>query len=109
MPQVICAFFSAEARQEQAECSVDSRNGSRFDATQKLLEFAICHLDRVEVRGVFRQIPKRCPSLFDNLAHAGTGVGSAIVDDDDVTALQRWTKTLLQIGQKHLCCHGSLE
>jgi hypothetical protein len=67
MPQVICAFFSAEARQEQADYSVDSRNGSRFDATQKLLEFAICHLDRVEVRGVFRQVPKRCPSMRASL------------------------------------------
>jgi hypothetical protein len=28
-------------------------------------------------------------------------VGPAIVDDD-VTALQCWTQTLLQIGQKHL-------
>jgi len=109
MPQVIRAFLSTEARQERADCSVDTHNGSRFDATQELLEFAVCHLDWVEVRGVFRQVPEGRAGLFDDLANAGAHVGPAIVDDDDVTAPQCWTQTLLQIGQKHLCRHGSFE
>src|ERR1700730_9538090 len=109
MPQVIRAFLSTEARQERADCPVHTHNGSGFGATQELLEFAVCHLDRVEVRGVFRQVPKRCSSLFDNLLNAGTGVDPAIVDDNDVTTLQCWTQTLLQISQKHLCRHSSFE
>ena len=32
MPQVICAFLNTEARQERADRSVDTHNGSRFGA-----------------------------------------------------------------------------
>ena len=109
MPKVIRAFLSTEAGQERADCSTDTHNGSRFGATQELLELAVGHLDWVEIRGIFRQVPERRADLFDDLANAGTHVGPAIVDDDDVTALQRWTQTLLQIGHKHLCRHGSFE
>jgi hypothetical protein len=33
----------------------------------------------------------------------------AIVNHDDVAALECWTQTLLQIGKKHFSGHGSLE
>src|SRR3974390_617281 len=109
MSQVIRAFLSTEAGQERANCSPDLHNGSRSGATKEFLEFAVSHLDRVEVRGIFRQVPKRRSSLFDDIANAGTDVHSAVVDDDDVTAPQSWAQTLLQIGQKHLSSHGSLK
>jgi len=82
MPQVIRAFLSTEARQERANCSPDLHNGSRFGVTKEFLEFAVSHLDRVEVGGIFRQVPKRRSSLFDDLANAGTDVYPAVVDDD---------------------------
>jgi hypothetical protein len=109
MAEVIRAFLSTEARQERANCSPDLHNCSRLSATKEFLEFAANHLDRVEVGGIFRQVPKRRSSLFDDLANAGTGVRPAVVDDDDVTASQCWAQTLLQIGQKHLSGHGSLK
>ena len=109
MAEVIRAFLSTEARQERANCSPDLHNCSRLSATKEFLEFAVNHLDRVEVGGIFRQVPKRRSSLFDDLANAGTGVRPAVVDDDDVTASQCWAQTLLQIGQKHLSGHGSLK
>jgi hypothetical protein len=109
MPQVIRAFWSADAWQERANCSVDRHNGSRFGASQEFLEFAVSHLDWVEVRGIFRQVPEGRSSLFDDLANAGIGMGPAIVNDDDVTSLKGWTQTLLQIGQKHLSVHGSFK
>ena len=82
MPQVIRAFLSTEARQERANCSPDLHKGSRFGATKEFLEFTVSHLDRVEVEGIFRQVPKRRSSLFDDLANAGTDVYPAVVDDD---------------------------
>jgi hypothetical protein len=107
MPQVIRAFLSTEARQERANCSVDLRNGSRFGAAQTFFEFAVSHLNRVEVRRIFRQVPERRARLFDDLANTRTQMDPTIVDDDNVTAPQCWTQTLLQIGQKHLCGHCS--
>src|SRR2546423_13668791 len=109
MPQVIRAFLSTEARQERANCSVDLRNGSRFGAAQTFFEFAVSHLNRVEVRRIFRQVPERRARRFDDLANARTQMDPTIVDDDNVTAPQCWTQTLLQIGQKHLCGHCSLK
>src|SRR5438128_2128610 len=104
MPQVVRAFLSTDGWQERANCSVDLRKGSRFGATQKFLEFAVSHLNRVEVRRIFRQVAKRGSYLFNYLSDAGTGVRPAIVDDHDVPALQCWT--LLQISQKHLSGHS---
>src|SRR5437868_10884104 len=109
MPQVIRAFLSTEPRQERANCSVDLRNGSRFGAAQTFFEFAVSHLNRVEVRRIFRQVPERRARRFDDLANARTQMDPTIVDDDNVTAPQCWTQTLLQIGQKHLCGHCSLK
>src|SRR5262245_58162611 len=96
MPQEICALLRTEVRQEGANCSVNLRNGSRFSRAQELLEFAVSQFDRVEVRGIFRQVPKRRSSLFDQLANARTGMGSAIVDNDDVTALEG-SRTMLVV------------
>src|SRR5437868_15512732 len=76
MPQVIRAFLSTEPRQERANCSVDLRNGSRFGAAQTFFEFAVSHLNRVEVRRIFRQVPERRARLFDDFANAVTAVSS---------------------------------
>jgi len=109
MSQVVRAFLSTETWQERANCPPDLHNGSRSGTTKEFLEFAVGHLDRVEVGGIFRQVPKRRSSLFNDLANPGTDVHSAVVDDDDVTAPQCWAQTLLQIGQKYLSGHGSLK
>src|SRR5205085_5133693 len=87
MPQVIRAFLSTEARQKRANCSVDLRNGSRFGAAQTFFEFAVSHLNRVEVRRIFRQVPERRARLFDDLANARTQMDPTIVNDDNVTAV----------------------
>jgi hypothetical protein len=109
MSQVIGAFLSTEGRQERSNGSVNLCNGSRFGAPEELLEFAVSHLDRVEVRRVFRQVSQCRSTPFDDLANARTHVRPAIVNHDRVTAAQRWTQTLLQIGKKHFSGHGSLK
>ena len=109
MSQVIGAFLSTEAGQERSNCSVNLCNGSRFGAPEEFLEFAVSHLDRVEIRRIFRQISQRRPSVFDDPANTRAHVYPAIVNHDDVTALECWTQTLLQIGKKHFSGHGPLK
>lgn len=109
MSQVIGAFLSTECRQEGPDCSANLCNRSRCGAPEEFLEFAVSHLDRVEVRRIFRQISQHRSSVFDDLANTRAHVHPAIVNHDDVTPLECWTQTLLQIGEKHFSGHGSLK
>src|SRR3954464_11127611 len=105
MPQVIRAFLSTEARQERANCSVDLPNGSRFGAAQTFFEFAVSHLNRVEVRRIFRWLAERRARLFDDLANTRTQMDPTIVDDGNGTAPQCWTQTLRPRGRKQPGVH----
>src|SRR6266478_1680741 len=109
MPEVIGAFSSTELRYERANCPVETWNGSLGGLAQESFEFAVRHLDRVEVRRVLRQITQCRLRFLDRLSDAGHLVGRKVVYHDDVVSLERGNQALLDIGQEHLSVHGSLE
>ena len=67
MPEVVGAFPSAELRYERANSPVESWNRSRGSLAQEFLEFAVGHLDRVEVRRVLGRKRSVAPRFLDRL------------------------------------------
>src|SRR5215831_3443576 len=109
MPEVVGTFARAETWDEGANSSTQRWDGPGGDLAQEGFEFAVGHLDRVEVGGILGQIAKGCARGFDGLAHASDFVSSKIIDHHDVVSLQRWREALFDIGHKHLSGHRSIE
>jgi len=76
MPEIVGTFVRAEMRDEGANGSMQSWDGSGGDLAQESLEFAEGHLDRIKVGGILRQIAKGRSRGLDSLANAGDFVGS---------------------------------
>ena len=66
-------------------------------------------LDRIEVRGVWRQIPKAGTGCADQLSDGIGFVGTEIVHDDDVARLKHRHELLFDIGSEALPVDRSVE
>src|ERR1700756_4352695 len=108
MPEVVGAFLSTEPWHERANCSVEPWNGARSNLAQQGFEFAVGHLDGIEIGRVLWQVANCRPRLLDRLADAGHLVGSVIVHHDDVVAPERRNQALFDIGPEHLSRHRSV-
>src|SRR5258708_1732536 len=58
------------------------------------------HLDWIEVRGILRQIAQACADCLDGVFDAKNFVGGKVVHHHNVSALERRSQTLLEVGQK---------
>jgi hypothetical protein len=76
---------------------------------QQGLEFAECHFDGIQVGRVRRQIQERRTYRFNRLLNASDFMHREIVHDNDIAALERWSKTLLYIGKKHRPIHRAVK
>src|SRR6266700_2955369 len=106
MPEVVGAFSRTELGYERANCSVETRNGPLSGFAQESLEFAVGHLDGVEVGRVFGQVAECRSRFLDCLTDTRHFVGRKVVYHDDVVALERGSQALLDIGQEHLSGHS---
>ena len=70
----------------------------RFCAAHPVLDLGEGLLDRIEIGGVRRQIPKSGAGGLDDAAERGRLVAAEIVHDDDVARLERWQQDLFDIG-----------
>lgn len=84
MSEVVCAFVRPEGWDKFSDASVQGSNGSGGELSQLRFEFAERHLDRIEVRRVFGQIPKCRPLGLYGFANTADFVNRKIVHDDDV-------------------------
>ena len=109
MPEVVCTFSSAKARQERANGSSETGNRSFGGSAQECFEFAEGHFDGIEIGRVLRQVTKCRVRVLDCLAYAGTFVNADIVHHDDIAARERRNQALLDVSQERLCVHGSLD
>ena len=66
MPEIVGTFLRTELRDEGADRSVKARDGSRCYFTQECLEFAVRHLDGIEVGRIFRQVTQCRARFFDS-------------------------------------------
>lgn len=77
--------------------------------SERGLELREGYLDRVEVRGVWRQERKPRADLLDCLAHAADLVSGQIVHDNDITGAKCGCENLLGIGKEGWTVHRAVE
>jgi hypothetical protein len=109
MPEIVGTFLRTELRDEGADRSVKARDGSRCYFTQECLEFAVRHLDGIEVGRIFRQVTQCRARFFDSPANAGPQMDAAVIHHDDVIASEHWNQAVFDIGEEHLSGHGTLD
>lgn len=71
-------------------------------------EFGEGHLDRVQVRAVWREEEEPCPSLFEDGFGLLAFVAGQVIEDDHVTALERRGQLGFNIGFKDRPVHGTV-
>jgi hypothetical protein len=65
--------------------------------------------DRIEVRGIWRQIPEPCAGRFDQASQGSRLVAAEIVHNDDVARLKLWNQNLLNIGAEAFAVDRAVE
>src|SRR4051794_21849225 len=88
MHEIVGTFLWAELRDERANCSIEARNSSRCNLAEECLEFAVSHLDRVEVGRVFRQVTKSRVRFLDRCPNARPEIDAAIVHHNNVVTFE---------------------
>src|SRR3954449_3574254 len=109
MHEIVGTFLWAELRDERANCSIEARNSSCCNLAEECLEFAVSHLDRVEVGRVFRQVTKGRVRFLDRCPNARPEMDAAIVHHNNVVTFERGNQALHDISEKHLTGHGALD
>src|SRR5262245_18376994 len=109
MPEIVGTFLRTELRDERAERSVKAWNGSRCHLEPDCLEFAVRHLDGIEVRRIFRQVAQCRSRFLDSPANARSQMDPAVIHHDDVVALEHRILAVFYIGEEHLSGHGTLD
>src|ERR1700752_2748495 len=109
MAEIVGTFLGTELWDKRADCSIEGRDGSRSHFAHECFEFAVRHLYWIEVWRVLRQVAKRRPRFLNRLSNTGNQVNPAVIHDDDVIAPERENQALLDIGEKHLTVHGTLD
>src|SRR4029077_2218123 len=89
MPEIVGTFLRTELWDEGADGAVKAWDGSRCHFTQECLEFAVRHLDGIEVGRIFRQVTQCRAHCFDSPANAGPQMDPAVIHHDDVVASER--------------------
>ena len=84
-------------------------DGSLLSVSHPVLDLGEGLLDRIEVRGVWRQVPKPCASCLDHLPDGRRFVGAEIVHDDDVIWFKHGHELLFDIGSEALAVDRSVE
>src|SRR5947209_18774546 len=108
MPEKIDAFLLADRVEERTDFAPEAWNGSLSGLSQECFEFAEDLLDRIEIGGVLGQIECGRTRGLDRFRHTGHLVGPEVVHDDDITAIERRSETLLDIGEKDCPIHRSI-
>ena len=103
------AFACGEAFEDIGGGVGDGVVGARFGFSQPIFEFREDLLDRVEVRGVFREEDEASSDVADRLPHGLAFVRAEIVEDHDIAGLQRRDEELFDIGVEALAVDGPVE
>src|SRR5580692_6746538 len=99
MPEIVGTFLRTELRDEGADGAVKAWDGSRCHFTQECLEFAVRHLDGIEVGRIFRQVTQCRAHCFDSPANAGPQMDPAVIHHDDVVASERRNQAVFDMAR----------
>jgi hypothetical protein len=64
---------------------------------------------RIEIGGIWWQVPKPCISGFNQAAQGSSLVATEVVHDDDVARLKLWDEKLLDIGAEAFAVDWTVE
>ena len=95
------------SKQRLFECLNQIRERASLEATQDRLNFRPRQFNRIEVRRVRRQIDQVCATGLDQSLNPLDLVGRKIVHEQDVTWLESWDDTLLDVAIKYAAVDGS--
>ena len=84
-------------------------DGSLLSQAHPVLDFGERLFDRIEVGGVWRQVPEPSTSVADHLTDGDRLVGAEIIHHDDVAGFEHRYELLLDIGAKALTVDRSIE
>src|SRR3981189_3136490 len=101
MPEVVGAFSSTEPWHERTDRSVETGNSALGDLAQQRLEFAVGHLDGIEIGRVLRQVAERGPRLLNRFSDSRNLVGLQIIHHANVVAPKCWSQALLDVGSEY--------
>jgi hypothetical protein len=96
------AFLRAEGAQDFADGRANGFDGSCAGFSQVVFEFGEQLLDRVQVRGVFRQKDEMGAGLADRGPYRFAFVAAEIVHDDDISEPQGGNENFLDIEEEPL-------
>src|SRR4030081_2036936 len=86
MAEIVGAFLGTELWDKRWDFSIEGWNSSRGHFAHECFEFAVRHLDWIEVWRVLRQVANCRPRLLNRLSNTGNQVNPAVIHDDDVVA-----------------------
>ena len=92
VPKIILGLTSSEITRERSDPAAQAGNCPLRHLTQIGLELAKRHLDRVQIRGILRQITKDGATRFNRFAHACCLVCRKVVHDHGVVTPQSWSQ-----------------
>ncbi len=92
-----------------AEGEANGLEGSRFGLSQQVFELGEDLLDRVQIRGIFRQEEQFGADRADKLARGLAFVAAEIVHDDDIAGTKGRKKDLFEVEAEALAVDWALE
>src|SRR5215210_2870229 len=109
MNDVVLAFGRGKVVEQGADCLPESIFSSCSRFPEQSLELGKELLDRVEIRGIGREVKHAGPCRPDRLLDPGDLVNSQVIHRDHVARLQRRREHLLDVGAERLPGHGPIE
>src|SRR3954470_9413719 len=109
MNDVVLAFGRGKVVEQGADCLPESILSSCSRFPEQSLELGKELLDRVEIRGIGREVKHAGPCRPDRLLDPGDLVNSQVIHRDHVARLQRRREHLLDVGAERLPGHGPIE
>src|SRR3954452_9777171 len=109
MNDVVLAFGRGKVVEQGADCLPESILSSCSRFPEQSLELGKELLDRVEIRGIGREVKHAGPCRPDRLLDPGDLVNSQVIHRDHVARLQRRREHLLDVGAEHRTGHRPIE
>src|SRR6202012_45677 len=84
-------------------------DGALLGGAHPVLDLGEGLFDRIEVGGVWRQVPEPCAGCFDQAAQSTRLVAAEIVHNDDVAWQKLWDENLLNVGAEAFAVDWAVE
>lgn len=105
----MATFFGREAVEERGDGGFEVADGAGGGFSEQALQFGESQFDWIQIGAVGWQVLKLSADRFDGFADAGDLVSRQVVENQDVSGLERRRELLLHIGEEELPIHGTVD